>query len=1146
MTLSREQIIERIEQTQGAVDLSGLDLRGVDLSSLNLRGADLSRADLTNADLRWTILEGADLHATVLRQADARWSVLRGANMRQADLGRVNLAWADVTGADLTEAKLEGAVVDSVDLGSAYVERRGRAPRGGVPAGGGRSAPDDPGGGFGGRLGGAWTAARGEGGWLSWLPPMTPATLLGLAVALLVLVQFWGWLYRRSYFVGGFRLTDAGLITFTDPANLLAGLGNVVGLTLATLLASPLILLALLLVIALFAAIPVACYLLARRLLRDTVRSPGRPIVVFGLFVAFFAGYYVLIPQAVQAGGAVGRSLPVSGWLGAVFGLWKTGEWYARLGLLAVLVALAVPLWTLWRLLCIRLGTWQPPADWRLRYPALNAAFVQLRGSRLMANSGPLSDDEHRRAGLTAIGIVLGLATVLTFTGRVFAENDMCDGGRLPRVQLIGKLPDAATGAAGTGGAVTRAGTATADPQLDAFARQLNPREFCARLLLETDDTHYVFFPSETSRAAARPVAVWYGIQAASVAKIERDTGEDVCPTCLDGPNGKEMALLDPSEGRFEGTFVNYDPDTGLLMIEDGTDGVSAMRYVPGTTRLLADGEEITDPLALVRGQSIVAYGKLNSADPAALVVDAREVRAVTPKLDGTATAPSGTVRVDLTDPRSPVISGTGWPADTSLAVWIARREAGVPPDQWDSTVPVTQLGSQPDGSFSAPVAFNEQWPTGQEYAIIVKNMTTMETAVGDQWLLQPPPTSTPAPTQVFSSPDEPTPDTGPSATPRDTDTPAPEPTNTPLPTLVPPTLAPGQSPRTCTEPDEFEPDSSRGQQKPILVGIGDSAATQKHNFCSDFDIDLATFPVKGGRWYRVFTKGLAAGVDTVLAVGDLPGGTSCTPWNDTFGCWSDDASALTFESEVTFQAAGDGQAIITVDNRGPSGGGSATYELGVTMFDRGTSTPNPSETPKASPTPTRTPTPMKDSFEGNNTCSSAILVPIDFIVRAPLTGNTTSNRDYYKFELEPGVQYRTEMRPPNDLDYDILVGPWQTTSPPCPTYAYAVRDGDDNEVFDWPVYPTRQVVHVVVYTRGAFDASRPYWLRTVVLYPTPPPPPPPTPTPTATLWPGVTPPPTPEPGPTANPPSATPVNPTVTPTLFVPFITPTPTSVGP
>ena len=188
----------------------------------------------------------------------------------------------------------------------------------------------------------------------------------------------------------------------------------------------------------------------------------------------------------------------------------------------------------------------------------------------------------------------------------------------------------------------------------------------------------------------------------------------------------------------------------------------------------------------------------------------------------------------------------------------------------------------------------------------------------------------------------------------------------------------------------------------------------------------------------------------------------------------------------------------------------------------------------------------MKDSFEGNNTCSSAILVPIDFIVRAPLTGNTTSNRDYYKFELEPGVQYRTEMRPPNDLDYDILVGPWQTTSPPCPTYAYAVRDGDDNEVFDWPVYPTRQVVHVVVYTRGAFDASRPYWLRTVVLYPTPPPPPPPTPTPTATLWPGVTPPPTPEPGPTANPPSATPVNPTVTPTLFVPFITPTPTSVGP
>ncbi|MFN8423020.1 MAG: hypothetical protein U0470_06400 [Anaerolineae bacterium] len=133
---------------------------------------------------------------------------------------------------------------------------------------------------------------------------------------------------RRSYYVDGFKLDDKGLITFTDPANFIAGLLNVLSLTLTTLIASPLIVVALLLIIALFAALPVLCYLLAQRLLRlKTVRSPGRPIVVFGLFVAFFAGYYLLIPSAVIAGQRRRRrrSLPVGGWLGAVFALWQTG-----------------------------------------------------------------------------------------------------------------------------------------------------------------------------------------------------------------------------------------------------------------------------------------------------------------------------------------------------------------------------------------------------------------------------------------------------------------------------------------------------------------------------------------------------------------------------------------------------------------------------------------------------------------------------------------------------------------------------------------------------------------------------------------------------------------------------------------------------
>lgn len=1130
MTLSREQIIERIEQSKGTVDLSGLDLRGVDLSSLNLRGANLSRADLTNADLRWTILEGADLHATVLRQADARWSVLRGANLRQADLGRVNLAWADVAGADLTEAKLEGAVVDSVDLATAYVERRGRAPRGGgAPAAAGDGA------GVAGRVGAAWGAARAEGGALAWLPALTPATVAGLALALAILIQFWGWLFRRSYFVTGFELSDTGLVTFTDPANFAAGLVDVVGLTLATLLASPIIVLALLIAAAIFAAVPFGCYVLAQRLLRVTVRSPGRPMVVVGLFAAFFVGFFLLIPPAVQAGGAVGRSLPVTGWLGAVFALWSTGGLWTKLGLAAIVAALAVPLWTLYRVLCIRLATWQPPAEWRLRYPALNAAVVEISGSRLMARNAPLSEAEHRRFGLAAVGIALGLATVLTGAGRVFAERDMCDGGRLARVQPIGQLADGgAAGATGVGGGVTRstAGGA-ADAALTAFAQQLNPREFCARHLLATADMHYVFFPSETTRAADRPHATVYKVPAASVALLERATGEHACPTCLDGPSGKELALLDPSEGRFEGVFARFDAETGLLTLEDG----SAIRVQPGLTVVKSDGVEV-EPSALVPGQSIVAYGLLNSTDPSAPVVDAREVRAVTPKLAGTPQAPGGTVTVDTSAPRAPLIGGAGWTPGAALAIGIAQRQANLPPSQWQA-IPITQVTAQEDGTFSAPVAFNDQWPVGPNYAVIVKNLTTGETAVGNDWLQVAPPTPIPTPTPQIFAPTEP-PLLGPSATPGELPTPTPAPSNTPLPTPIPPTPRPEEGSRVCTAPDEYEPDSSRGQQRSILVGIGDGAQTQQHNFCSDFDIDLATFPVKGGRWYRVFTKNLASGVDTVMAVGDLPGGTNCTPWNDAFGCWSDDASALTFESEIIFQAGGDGQVIVTVDNRGPSAGGGATYELGVTMFDRGTATPAPTETAKPTATPTRTPTPMKDSYEFNNSCLSAILVGIGEEVAAPLTGNTTSSRDYYKFELEPGIEYRTELRPPDDIDYDIIVGPWKSAVT-CDTYAYRNRDGDATERYDWTPVTTKTTVYVAVYTRGAFDPSRPYRLWTIPRSLAV------TATPTATTAPGL---PTPVPAtetsvppPSARPPSATPIDRTATPTPFVPFATP---PVGP
>ncbi|MFN8423023.1 MAG: hypothetical protein U0470_06415 [Anaerolineae bacterium] len=90
-----------------------------------------------------------------------------------------------------------------------------------------------------------------------------------------------------------------------------------------------------------------------------------------------------------------------------------------------------------------------------------------------------------------------------------------------------------------------------------------------------------------------------------------------------------------------------------------------------------------------------------------------------------------------------------------------------------------------------------------------------------------------------------------------------------------------------------------------------------------------------------------------------------------TFGCWSDDASALTFESEVVFQpAATDRRSSPSTTMARPPA--AATYELGVVMFQQGAATPYPTETPKPSPTPTRTPTPMKDNYTSNTSCPYA------------------------------------------------------------------------------------------------------------------------------------------------------------------------------
>lgn len=175
-----------------------------------------------------------------------------------------------------------------------------------------------------------------------------------------------------------------------------------------------------------------------------------------------------------------------------------------------------------------------------------------------------------------------------------------------------------------------------------------------------------------------------------------------------------------------------------------------------------------------------------------------------------------------------------------------------------------------------------------------------------------------------------------PTATPRPTDTPAP-PTLTPIPTLTPtptPTFTPVPG-------DIYEPNDA----SPSFIGVGE---TQTHTFDPGSDIDMVTFPVKGGRQYQIFSDNLGFGVDTFVEI-DL---------GDKH--WENDDYAPpgkgNLASGVCFQTSGTDAPIATFTNITNQFGADKSYdivvkevpalELNAAQLDFGpiqTGSPNPS-----------------------------------------------------------------------------------------------------------------------------------------------------------------------------------------------------------
>jgi eukaryotic-like serine/threonine-protein kinase len=150
---------------------------------------------------------------------------------------------------------------------------------------------------------------------------------------------------------------------------------------------------------------------------------------------------------------------------------------------------------------------------------------------------------------------------------------------------------------------------------------------------------------------------------------------------------------------------------------------------------------------------------------------------------------------------------------------------------------------------------------------------------------------------------------------------------------------------------DLYEPD----EKSPVAIAVGE---TQHHSFCPEGDLDRITFRVKAGRNYVVTTSNLADGVDTNIEV--LVNGESYS---------NDNASPGTLASQVTFSAAEDGMAVVTITSLGRNGP-DAVYDVSVfealptatptdnlTLTAEATTTVHPTFTPRPTFTPQETST---------------------------------------------------------------------------------------------------------------------------------------------------------------------------------------------
>ncbi len=360
-------------------------------------------------------------------------------------------------------------------------------------------------------------------------------------------------------------------------------------------------------------------------------------------------------------------------------------------------------------------------------------------------------------------------------------------------------------------------------------------------------------------------------------------------------------------------------------------------------------------------------------------------------------------------------------------------------------------------------------------YEVPADDVLLVRREVGTCWTCLDTPTGE-RPPVVISSLVTPTPTPTPTVTPKPaTPTPTPKPTSTPhrIPTPTPSPLRPSTpSPTRPPCGDKYEPDDVVGQENWIALG-----ETQTHSFCPDDDIDLVKFPVKARHWYHVWTHDLAMGVDTMISVGLEPTiAIFCDPPN----CANDDVAPTDLSSSIIFQAAADGTALVTIDNRyqhGPD----KTYQITVEEVP-----PPPTPTPTVTPTPT----PGKDVFEPNDDFSTAWSIDSGESYRAYIWSPT--DKDYYRIDIYALNEIKIKLSDiPDGTDYDLHLYNHDHVE-----VARSEGTGDEEEIHYTPEVIGDYYI-LVSSPNGTFSQTKAYKLKAEFgVGPTP------TPTPTSTMTP--------------------------------------------